>query len=81
VTLESNTAQHYLRDLGYLVRERALDAKREAEASEPSGVDFAKGRLMAYHEVVSLMQSQASAFGIDLAELALNDIDPDKDLL
>ena len=37
--------------------------------------------LMAFHEVVSLMQQQAASFGLDLADVALDDIDPERDLL
>lgn len=39
------------------------------------------GRLMAYHEVISLMQQQARAFGVPLENLNLNDIDPERGLL
>lgn len=74
----ASTADHYLRDLGYLIRERALEAKEEAKR-EPS--DFATGRLTAFHEVVSLMQSQADAFAIPLERLSLDGIDPERDLL
>ncbi|WP_214467820.1 hypothetical protein [Microbacterium flavescens] len=42
---------------------------------------FEAGRLFAYVEVISLMQQQAVAFGIDLTELGLDDIDPERDLL
>ena len=36
---------------------------------------------MAFHEVVSLMQQQAVAFGMTLNELELTDLDPELDLL
>jgi hypothetical protein len=72
------SADHYLRDLGFLVRERALKAKSEAE-SDPN--DFTRGQLLAFHEIVSLMQSQAQSFAIPLGKLSLDKIDPDRDLL
>ena len=72
----------YLRDLGDLVKRAARDArlKRDDAEVEADRV-FESGRLLAYCEVVSLMQQQAVAFGIGLAHLALDDIDPERDFL
>jgi hypothetical protein len=73
---------NYLRDLGDLLKRSALDARaRQADSSAETDRAFERGRLTAYYEVVSLMQQQAIAFGIGLDELALDDIDPDRDLL
>jgi hypothetical protein len=36
---------------------------------------------MAYHEIVSLIQQQAEAFGIPIEDIGLSDISPEKDLL
>jgi hypothetical protein len=75
--------RHYLLDLGYLIRERAIDAKERQSRKEKSSIDymFEAGRLLAFNEVISLMQQQAMGFDIDLKELNLHDIDPDKDLI
>ena len=69
-------AECYLLDLGTLLKEYAVAAKRAAESDS-----FSLGRLMAYHEVISLMQQQAVAFGLPLERLGLHDIDPERDLL
>ena len=69
---------NYVLDLGHLVAELALEAKRERDESSEK---FSQGRLMAYHEIVSLMTQQAHAFQIPLAEVGLNEIDADRDLL
>lgn len=55
-----DTARLYLRDLGELVKELARATKGESEETT-AGEDraYALGRLMALHEVVSLMQQQA----------------------
>ena len=37
-------------------------------------------RVMAFNEVISIMQQQAEGFEIPLAELRLDDIEPDRDL-
>jgi len=77
----SSTTDNYLRDLGELIKERARDAKREKDAAEGTDrYDYELGRLTAMHEVVSLMQQQAEAFGLDLSALALDDISPEEHL-
>jgi len=70
--------QHYLRDLGYELRQRALET-HGPQAEPPS--EFDRGERFAYYEVLSLMQEQAAAFNIPLADLALDGFDADRDLL
>jgi len=77
---DEKTAQHYLLDLGTLLKEQAVAARRNSKSEGPTG-SFALGRLMAYHEVISLMQQQALVFGLSLESLSLHDIDPERDLL
>jgi hypothetical protein len=78
---DERTARLYLRDLGQLVKEMALDAKLERDGSVGGDdEEFRLGRLTALHEVVSLMRDQALAFGIDRGDLSLGDLDPDRDL-
>jgi hypothetical protein len=72
----------YLFDLGPLLKERALEARRQREES-PRGSperEFQSGRVMAFNEVISIIQQQAEGFGIPLADLRLEDIVPDRDL-
>lgn len=73
----------YLSDLGYLLKERAKSAKenRDKEVRGSEDYIFESGRLMAYYEVISLMQDQAKAFGIPLKDLRLEDIVPDRDFI
>jgi hypothetical protein len=70
--------RHYLRDLGYELRQRAVEA-RETMVDVPT--EFDRGRHQAYYEVLSLMQQQAAAFDLPLADLALDGFDADRDLL
>jgi hypothetical protein len=70
--------QNYLFDLGTLLKEMALEAKQKANSS---GSDFDVGYMAGFHRVLSLMQQQAHAFGIELSELSLDGIDPDEDLV
>ena len=80
---------YYLRDLGYLLRERAEEAARKARSigakrpvPERTVADaFDKGVAHAYYEVLSVMQNQAEAFEIPLADLALEGLDPERDLI
>ena len=69
--------ENYLRDLCILLKEYALEAKRQ---SAIEGGEFESGYLAGYHRVISLMQQQAEAFGIPLEMLALDGIDPEIDL-
>lgn len=72
----------YVHDLGLLIKEKAFEAKSAKESSIGAvNHQFDLGRLMAFHEVVSLMQQQAEAFGIPLQEIGLADLDPEKELL
>ena len=71
----------FLRDLGTLLKEKALSARQDAAQGRAEDRDYKLGFLMAYHEVISLLKQQAEAFGIDVRALCLDDIDSDRDLL
>ncbi len=71
----------YLHDLSVLLKEEALTARKELKEASGDEKLYAQGQLMAFYRVISLMQQQAKAFDIDLKILALDDIDPDRDLL
>ena len=68
----------YLRDLGHLIREMAVESKQAAAASQS---DFATGYMAGFHRVVSLMQQQAEAFEIPLTDISLDGFDPDSELV
>jgi hypothetical protein len=72
----------YLYDLGFLIKELAIEIKNGVNTLKPgtSEYDFETGKLLAFHRIISLMQQQAKAFQIDMKDLRLEDIDPDKDL-
>lgn len=78
MTLARNTHALYLRDVGLLLKERALEARDEQRGS-PN--EFSNGRALAYYEVISLLVTQAQTFGLPLDDIQLHDIDPDRDLL
>jgi hypothetical protein len=72
----------YLRDLGYLIREKGEQTSGEVRAARTGAEKaFENGRQAAYVEVLSLMQQQADAFGIPRSELCLDGLDPEADLL
>ena len=73
----SDTHANYLRDLGSALRADAVDARRESER----GGDFERGQAFAFYRVISLMQQQADAFGLSRREVALEGLDPERDLL
>lgn len=74
--------RNYLFDLGYLLREQALDAKQAAGAAKGTDDEaFQSGRLMAYYEVLSLLVGQARTFELPVEDLHLCGLEPDRDLL
>ena len=74
--------QAYLSDLGYLLRERALEAKQQARTARGKAEEvFELGRLTAYYEVISLLINQALAFQMPVDDLHLEGLNPDRDLL
>jgi hypothetical protein len=74
--------ENYLFDLGLLLKERALEARRQRDELPEESPDrtFQSGRVIAFNEVISIMQQQAEGFDIPLSDLRLEDIDPDRDL-
>ena len=80
MTEAQQTHALYLRDLGCLLKQMAIEARRAKEATADDNA-YELGRLMALHEVIALMQEQAVAFGLGLGELCIDDIDPERDLL
>ncbi len=80
--MPSDKYKHYISDLGAVLKQKAREAKTATEAAQDVGqADYELGTLMAYHEVISLMQQEADSFGIDRAVVGLDDIDPETDLL
>lgn len=73
--------KNYLFDFVALLKKQAIEAKYEADHPKEGFDSYNNGYLMAYHTVISLMKTQASAFGVDEKELGLEDIDPERDLL
>ncbi|MEZ4864117.1 MAG: hypothetical protein R3C14_22575 [Caldilineaceae bacterium] len=67
----------FVRDVVLLLRANVAGIKQSASSS----FDFEKGRLFAYYEVLSLIQQQAKAFGIDMAEINMQDFNADRDVL
>ena len=79
---QRNVLADYLLDLGAAVKQRAYEAREEKRAATETGdTAYQIGRLMAFNEVVTIMQLQADAFGIPRTALSLEDVEPDKDLI
>ena len=77
-----SATRHYLKDLGTIVSENATKAKRDKDAAIGTDEsDIRLGYLMAYHEIVNIMQQQADAFDIAYDVIGLESIRPDSDLL
>jgi len=70
----------YVRDLFFLIRERAAKAQRD-KVGETESVAFHAGREMAFIEVLLMMQSQADSFMISRSDLGIDGFDPTTDSL
>lgn len=82
MTSDSDRPRNYLRDLGQIFVDLAREAKRVRDNSgDGEDRSYAVGRLMAFHEVISVMQQQAQAFEMSLEEINLADVDPQRDLV
>ena len=64
---------NYMTDLVSRLRENANDAAQRACGLEDK--TFELGRVMAYGEVLSVMQGLAESFGIPLERMGLHDFD------
>jgi hypothetical protein len=70
--------KNFMLDLGGLLREEALRARQAFRAAKGTGDEaYQSGRTMAYYEVLSLLVDQAKAFGLPIAELNLDGLDPE----
>lgn len=79
--MKADTIALYLQDLGVVLKEKALSARLESQRAVDRDRAFSLGYLMAFHEVISIMQQQALAFGLDLQDISLDDINPEHDLV
>lgn len=77
----AETFRLYVLATNELLLEFAREAKAQADATRSSEAgSFNAGYLMGFHRVISLMQQQASAFGLEPHELGLAGIDPNQEL-
>ncbi len=75
------TYRDYLLATNELLLEFAREAKRQADTTRGTDAgNFDAGYLMCFHRVISLMQQQATAFGLEVNDVGLHGIDPNHDL-
>jgi hypothetical protein len=75
---DNTVYRKYLKDLGILIKEMALEAKQQKIKKQ---TDFSIGYMAGFHRIVSLMQQQAEAFNIPIYEIGLSGIDADENLV
>jgi hypothetical protein len=71
----------YLIDSITLLKEQAIEARKEADNPKESVNEYSKGELMAYYLVFSLLKNQSLVFDVDEKEIGLADINPECDLV
>ena len=82
----SDGFQSYVRDVLTELLERARETKVKAQKStspaDGGEREFARGRAVAYYEVISHLVNQLDAFGLDRASVGVDPAyDADRDLL
>ena len=85
--LSTRDNESFLFELGFTIREAAERATRDAErarrdverSDDPDRM-FHAGRACEYRFVLDDMRQRAEAFGIPLDEVALDGLDPDRDI-
>jgi hypothetical protein len=80
---DSKTLESFLGDVGGYIRERALEAKTERDALplDTPERQFQDGRVVAFNEVVSILQQTLDGFEIPRMAMNLDGLDPDRDLV
>ena len=77
-----NKYKNYLSDLGDIIKDMAIQSKTDlTKETDEKSILYKTGYLSAMHRVISLMQQQSIGFEIDLKDINLNDIKPNKDLV
>ncbi|WPD21071.1 MAG: hypothetical protein SD837_12760 [Candidatus Electrothrix scaldis] len=69
--MNNDKYKYYLIDLLSLIKDRAINMKKDGEQSDSQTDSFKSGYLMAIHEVISLARDQADAFGISPDDIGL----------
>ncbi len=64
----------YLSDSIKLLKDQAIEAKKEADNPKRGSEDYSRGEAMTYRSVFSLLKRQASIFNIDGKDIGLADI-------
>ena len=77
----SEVHKNYLLDLGYLLRQKAFEAKQSAWAAKGNDEAYQLARKMAYYGVMSLLVQEAESFRLPIEDLHLEGLDPDRDLI
>lgn len=79
--MEQMKLKEFLIKLISMIKDQALETKKEVDDPKKNQIDFFKGKIMGYYSIVTLFKHQAFVFCIDQKELSLSEIDPQVDLL
>ena len=76
----SDTERDFLLDLGLILRESAVQArKRATDARGTPEEAYEEGRAMAYHEIATLLLQRAAAAGLPPEAFRLEGFDPERE--
>lgn len=79
--MDKDSLRNYILYMGNLIKEQAMQAKKDEDNPKPGFEDYNKGAVMAYYSVISTLKNQAQFFDLEQEDIGLADIDPDRDLV
>lgn len=77
----NDSYRFYIRDLGFLIKERTLEAKKEYHDSFEDGKKFKADYLAAYTSIINTILNQTTSFNIDEKDISIDIFNPEKELL
>lgn len=78
--MNNENFKNYIRYIGNLIKEQAIQAKKDEDNPKPGFEDYNKGAVMAYYSVISTLKNQARFFDLEEEDISLADINPEIDL-
>ena len=79
--MKNKNFELYIKYIGDLLKDNAKKAKLEADNPKEGDADYNTGYFMAYHEVIAIMKNRAPLFDLEQEDIALADIEPERDLI
>lgn len=71
-------SEHLIHDIVNLLIERIGEVKKHVDAYHD---DYSKGQLFSFYDILTIIQQESKAFGLDDDQIGLSNFSTDKDIL